>query len=148
VIHIGGVPIKVTSLPGLNVKGIDDIEQESDPNYVEPGFFKKASPERGKITVGDTINFNGIPIKITGKQTKVKEERYSQDPANPDFLSRTGVPQGAPTSPFLSIITLKKFLSQQRSVSYADDPVFFGDEEFSIRDFPEEGIKIHPEKSG
>jgi len=98
--------------------------------------------------VGDVIDFNGIPITITGKLKKVKEERYSQDPANPDFLSRTGVPQGAPTSPFLSILTLKKFLSQQRSVSYADDPVFFGDQEFTIRDFPSEGIVLHPEKSG
>jgi len=69
-------------------------------------------------------------------------------PASKYFKSRVGVPQGAPTSPFLSILILKKFLTQQRSVSYADDPVFFGDQEFKIYDYPAEGITIHPEKSG
>jgi len=63
-------------------------------------------------------------------------------------MTRTGVPQGAPTSPFLSIIALKPFLLQQRSVSYADDPIFFGDEYFEIKDFPKGGIVLHPDKSG
>lgn len=59
-----------------------------------------------------------------------------------------GVPQGAPTSPILSILILDQFLQQQPSVSYADDPIFFGDKPFTITDDPEKGIEISKEKSG
>jgi hypothetical protein len=59
----------------------------------------------------------------------------------------TGVPQGAPTSPLTSILTLKKFLSQQPSISYADDPIFYNNEDFDIKDEPENGIRINEEKS-
>lgn len=41
-----------------------------------------------------------------------------------------GVAQGSPTSPILSMLPLRDFLSQQTSVSYADDMVFFGDKPF------------------
>jgi len=60
----------------------------------------------------------------------------------------TGVPQGAPTSPFLSILTLKDFLTQVPSVSYADDPIFYSDKDFEIKDDKENGIEINQEKSG
>jgi len=159
VIHIGGVALKVTSIPGLEVKGIDDIEAEQEnSDYVEPGFFhKKKGTPRGQISVDDVIDFNGIPITITGKLKPLKKQPLmSNDPAEPYYLSTTGVPQGAPTSPFLSIITLKDFLSDQKdwkgkqvdSISYADDPVFFGDNPFTIKDDPKSGIILHPEKSG
>jgi len=59
-----------------------------------------------------------------------------------------GVPQGLPTSPLLSIITLKNFLTQVRSVSYADDPIFYDDKDFSITDEPDNGIVINKDKSG
>lgn len=59
----------------------------------------------------------------------------------------TGVPQGAPTSPFLSILTLKEFLSQQKSVSYADDPIFYSDEDFTIKEDAYNGIILNKEKS-
>lgn len=59
-----------------------------------------------------------------------------------------GVPQGAPTSPFLSISILGNFLSQQSSISYADDPVFYGEKDFEIKDDPENGIILNEEKSG
>jgi len=62
--------------------------------------------------------------------------------------SKFGVPQGAPTSPLISILTLKSFLSQSTSVSYADDPVFYSDGAFEIKDEPSEGIVIHEGKSG
>lgn len=58
-----------------------------------------------------------------------------------------GVPQGAPTSPLLSILALKEFLSQQESVSYADDGIFFGDRPFEIKDDTENGIILNKEKS-
>jgi len=59
----------------------------------------------------------------------------------------TGVPQGAPTSPFLSILTLKDFLTQVPSVSYADDPIFYSDEDFEIKEDIYNGIELNREKS-
>lgn len=58
-----------------------------------------------------------------------------------------GVPQGSPTSPLLSIITLRKYLEQVPSVSFADDPVHYNDEDFTLEDDGYYGIFIHPEKS-
>jgi len=43
-------------------------------------------------------------------------------------------------SPFVSILALKEYLSQQDSVNYADDQIFFGNEEFKINDNPEIGL--------
>lgn len=40
------------------------------------------------------------------------------------------------------------FLSQQKSISYADDGLFYSNEPFEIKDMPEWGVYIHPEKSG
>jgi retron-type reverse transcriptase len=44
-----------------------------------------------------------------------------------------GVPQGSGLGPLLSILLLKEFLSQRESVSYADDGLFFSNEEFTIK---------------
>jgi len=81
---------------------------------------------------------------------KVQEESYKKDLSYYVPLywkGRYGVPQGAPTSPFLSMLTMKEFLLQQTSVSYADDPVFFSDKEFEIRGNPEQGIIEAKEKA-
>jgi hypothetical protein len=59
-----------------------------------------------------------------------------------------GVPQGSPLSPFLAILAIRTYLSQQKHVNYADDQIFYGDETFTIRDFPQEGIIHNNEKSG
>lgn len=58
-----------------------------------------------------------------------------------------GFPQGAATSPICSISILVPFLSQVPSISYADDPIFYSDEDFTIQDDPKSGIVLHPEKS-
>lgn len=71
------------------------------------------------------------------------------NPIPPDLeYSYQGVPQGSPTSPILSITTLKDFLSQQPSISYADDPIFYGNKPFEIKDEPNKGINLHETKSG
>lgn len=60
-----------------------------------------------------------------------------------------GLPQGVPGSPFLSILILKKYMQQAKDiqcVGYADDFVFFGQEPFKVKDFPEDGIKHAEEK--
>lgn len=59
----------------------------------------------------------------------------------------TGLPQGAPTSPLLSISILDKFLTQKPSVAYADDQVFFDDSDFTLKEEVYKGIMIHPDKS-
>jgi len=56
-----------------------------------------------------------------------------------------GVPQGSPVSPFLSILAIKEYLSQENSTNYADDQVFFGNKDFLVKDNPEYGI-IHSEE--
>lgn len=138
---------------------ISSVIQDLKPLHLKPLrdsrpadlFYEHPRDEKWEIGQTRWLWFDGkpYPFTITGKLTPLKKKVPEYlDPANPDYLSRTGVPQGAPTSPFLSILTLKNFLSQQRSVSYADDPVFFGDKDFHIRDSPDEGIVIHPEKSG
>lgn len=45
------------------------------------------------------------------------------------------------------MLILNKFLTQQDSISYADDPVFFSDKEFTITDIPGDGIELNKEKS-
>lgn len=37
---------------------------------------------------------------------------------------------------------------QQKSISYADDPLMFGNELFEIQEFMKEGLKINTSKSG
>jgi hypothetical protein len=67
-----------------------------------------------------------------------------------------GIAQGAPTSPLLSITILKDFLSRQidekgelvESISYADDPIFFGHNRFVIKENKYDGIELNLEKSG
>lgn len=58
-----------------------------------------------------------------------------------------GVPQGMPLSPLLSILPLKDlYLNQCEHVNYADDQVFFMNEEKIIRDNKEAGIIHNLEK--
>jgi len=59
-----------------------------------------------------------------------------------------GVPAGAATSPFLSILAIRGYLSQQTCVNYADDQIFYGDKIFHIKDEPENGIIHNQDKSG
>jgi len=93
---------------------------------------------------------------VTGLSGLVKVPPSSGDPLLnllkrlDTFPKKTyiGLPQGAPTSPFLSMLVLiKEFLVQQDSISYADDPLFFSDEDFGIKQFREDGIELHDEKS-
>jgi hypothetical protein len=65
-----------------------------------------------------------------------------------EYNYMVGLPQGAPTSPLLSILTLNEFLQQQGSISYADDPIFYGDQVFKIKELPLDGIVLNQEKSG
>lgn len=59
-----------------------------------------------------------------------------------------GVPQGSNTGPLLSMVAIKDFLSQENSISYADDGLFYSEKPFTIKDLPDQGINLHPEKSG
>lgn len=82
-----------------------------------------------------------------------------------------GVAQGAPTSPLLSITILEKFLNKQearekvfnretelwdlsgkvesvKSISYADDPVFFANNYFELKEDKQLGVIVSKAKSG
>lgn len=67
----------------------------------------------------------------------------------PEFWENPiGVPQGAPTSPLISILILvKSFLTQTPSISYADDPIFYSDRPFEIQEEPDLGVLLNKEKS-
>lgn len=58
-----------------------------------------------------------------------------------------GLPQGLPTSPVCSILTLPEFLSQQSCVSYADDPIFYGEKPFDIFSEKRRRISISLDKT-
>jgi hypothetical protein len=51
-----------------------------------------------------------------------------------------------PLSPFLSILALKDYLNQSEVVNYADDQIFFGDQEFKIQEKKDNGVIHSPEK--
>jgi len=77
-------------------------------------------------------------LEAKGIKSKLEYENYGLIPG--------GFPQGSPISPFLSILAIKEYLSQQDSTNYADDQVFFGNKDFTIKDNPEYGIIHSPEK--
>jgi hypothetical protein len=58
------------------------------------------------------------------------------------------VPQGAAISPTLSNLGMVNFLQQKAHIAYVDDAFFYSNAPFKIYDQPENGIVIHPEKSG
>lgn len=110
-------------------------------------FLVKGSVVRGmQVDYNDVTGFDihltkRLPIEPLQKVTKAQ---HLQD-LNHGLLPG-GVPQGSPMSPFLSILALKRYLSQAVSSNYADDQNFFSNNDFVIRDFPEHGIVQSPEK--
>jgi len=76
-------------------------------------------------------------LEAKGLKSRLEFENYGLIPG--------GVPQGSPVSPFLSILAIKEYLSQENSTNYADDQVFFGNKDFLVKDNPEYGI-IHSEE--
>lgn len=78
-------------------------------------------------------------LEAKGLKSRLEFENYGLIPG--------GVPQGMNMSPFLSMTILGNYLSQQESTSYADDPIFYSNSPFSIKDEPENGIINSEEKS-
>jgi len=70
-------------------------------------------------------------------------------------LSEMGLPQGLPTSPFMTIMALDKYLikkSKHKMIMYADDGIFYGKGncppvEELLKDNQEAGIVFNREKS-
>jgi len=65
-------------------------------------------------------------------------------------MSHVGLPQGAPTSPILTILGLDDWISRagEERVFYADDGIIFANEEINIKSDKYAGIIIHEGKSG
>lgn len=108
-------------------------------------------------------NFPRMPKILKADETRILEAkaRMEEGQQKKDMLSQMGfrvepnrgpiifgnLPQGSPLSPLLTILTMKPFLSQQTSISYADDPIFFSEEDFKVYDQPPNGLVIHEDKS-
>jgi len=105
-----------------------------------------------------------MPYMVEGRMKQYKSDlkiNNIMDPNKPMFINKGeahlkylnyglipgGFPQGMPMSPFLSILALEKYLSQQDSTSYADDPLFYSNTDFKVVDESENGVINSPEKS-
>lgn len=93
----------------------------------------------------DAQSFNYL-IDILIKKGVSPDEYLSQK--NKTAKLPGGVPQGSPMSPFLAILAIRPYLSQQKCVNYADDQIFYGDNYFEIKDDPANGIVHNLDKSG
>jgi len=129
------------------------IMTKQDHYEVMNGIYNPES--RMYDPVRDFIACNGIEIlyEVTGKRNifEIVQEQWAIfDHYSPSKVvgMMEGVPQGLPTSPITSILTLKEFLTQVPSVSYADDPIFYNDKEFVIKEDLNKGIKLNKSKSG
>jgi len=64
-----------------------------------------------------------------------------------------GLPQGSPTSPFLSILAedrAVKLPAHINRIAYADDGILYSDQDFEVKPTPEmeeAGIEYSPEKT-
>lgn len=126
------------------------IESEQDKYDLAHGIFR---PESKMYDVFREINNDALLFEITGldnwfeilQQQWAILDSFGGATVSGQFLS---LPQGLATSPILSILTLRKFLTQPGilSISYADDPIFYSDNPFTPKDAPPE-IKFNEEKS-
>lgn len=64
-----------------------------------------------------------------------------------EFTSE-GVAQGTATGPILAAFTLIEFFSQENSLSYADDGLFYSNQPLDIKSMEKAGIVINEAKSG
>lgn len=123
------------------------IMSEQDKYDISHGIFR---PESKIYDVFREINNDQLLFEITGLDNwfEILQQQWA---ILDSFGGATipgqfeGVPQGLPSSPLLSILTLKKFLQQAPSVSYADDPIFYGNKDFQIKDMEE--LKLNLSKS-
>lgn len=106
-------------------------------------------PKERKLDESKVEEINFLQRKLDDVKSEFDEPASKVDHVKITILPATrGVPQGSNLGPTLSILVLKGFLSQQHSLSYADDGLFFSNEPFVIQDRPFTGITIHPGKSG
>jgi hypothetical protein len=150
-----------------NVRGLlskiwNTDELTKTPKISVPIYKRHSSSITGETDLNTGII--SIPILVEGKVKLHKKRVYYNnimDPESPMFraigeehlkylnfgIIPGGFPQGMPMSPFLSILALDKYLSQQDSTSYADDPLFYSNTDFKVVDEPENGIINSVEKS-
>lgn len=120
----------------------------------------KEAPQLPKVKLLDESYFERIKelkIAYLAAISKPENHREASDhqaiSAWENLNNFTGVAQGSPMSPLLSNVALMDFLLQGResgvsSISYADDPIFYSETDFEIKDNPENGIILNREKSG
>lgn len=123
------------SKPKLPKKELLDESKYKKPT----GLWSLLTPlgSKAHVTGWKAKTVNGVTYTANMFKTRLEFENYGLIPG--------GFPQGSPISPFLSILAIKEYLSQQNSTNYADDQIFFGNSDFEVRDNPEYGI-IHSEE--
>lgn len=111
-----------------------------ETDYLRVPYLKlgKTIISNKKLMYNEIMDINKPMFKSTG-EAHLKYLNYGLIPG--------GFPQGMPMSPFLSILALEKYLSQQDSTSYADDPLFYSNTDFKVIDEPENGVINSQEKS-
>lgn len=143
-----------------NPDELGEIEFYGDPE----SFFKLIPEMRGfpikEFMLDLHMKVRDAHIELRKKLRKsegleFKKETYVEEEVGIESQSIKGLPQGLPTSPYLTILALETYLvrtSKEKIIMYADDGLFFGKgpaplESDLLRDNPEMGIIFNREKS-
>jgi hypothetical protein len=108
--------------------------------------------------VGDYWTLQDIrrsPSAVLLKYVEVQWALLSSYGMGAFYTMLRGLPQGAPTSPFLSVLTEDALVSRAlpphvKRVAYADDGILYSDRDFSVEvteAMERSGIEYSPEKS-
>lgn len=148
-------------VPGLTRKWFYDLNKSypklpSKLKLDETASFVSFSRITERISNKLTKKFKPIEFDFLPKPksiTNSMQDMHAMVHMTPHFAtgnmmsSPKGLAQGAPTSAYCSILTLKSYLSQTAEcVNYADDQVFADNKVFEIKDNPKRGIIHAPEK--
>lgn len=131
-----------TSLPKL------PAEEKLDESLIqEKKDFLNFPSEliKGSNFVWKSIN-GGTPRLVKGNQSSTEDFVVNSWALSKKIYQ--GLPQGSAISPTLTILMLNKFLRQNKSLSYADDGLFYSEEEFKVLQQKSRGIILNEKKSG
>lgn len=132
----------------LSEERFDNPAEQDEVNIREEFIYEFLGREDGPMILSGNLNEKTRNAAIRIIEEKGLLTEYFLGFANRHAQTPGGVPQGSPLSPFLAILAIREYLEQQTNVNYADDQIFYGNEAFTIKDFPAMGIKHNEEKSG